>query len=373
MRVLNVSHFFEAHGGGIERVAGHICRQFAAQNHDVVWAASAADALPDGPEITTIPLSCINPTERLTGLPMPLPGPRGIIALWHAVRQTDAVIVHDALYITSIIAVLAARLQKRPVVLIQHIASLKFSSAFMRGIMRLANLLVTGPMLRCADQVVFISASVRDAFAKVPFRQPPLLIFNGVDASVFHDHRQPDESAATRTRHGLPVNGPMFFFAGRFVEKKGLAVLRAVALARGDATFVLAGEGPIDPGKWGLPNVTVVGGLQPADIAALMRTADALLLPSIGEGYPLVVQEALACGLPVICGMDSASADPDAARFIVGVEVDHADVDGTATRVGMAMHTLSTQEDNRAEMARYALDTYSWDAMARRLVDAAKA
>lgn len=373
MRLLNVSHFFEAHGGGIERVAGHICRRLVAQNHAVFWAASDADALPAHSDITAIPLGCINPTERLTGLPMPIPGPRGVIALWRGVKQADTVVVHDALYVTSIIALLAARFHKRPVILIQHIAALQFTSALMRGIMRLANFLVTGPMLRHADQSVFISASVRDAFNHVALRRPSLLIFNGVDSAVFHNRGQPDEAAVTRQRHGLPTSGPLFFFAGRFVEKKGLAVLREVALARRDATFVFAGAGPIDPGAWQLPNVRVLGGLQPAEIASLMRTTDALLLPSIGEGYPLVVQEALASGLPVICGMDSALADPDAAKFISGIEVDHADVEGTAARMGNAMDALHIPSESRDEMAAYALAAYSWDAMASRLVDAIKA
>ena len=46
LRFLTVTHFFESHGGGIERVAAHLCRNLAAQGHECEWAASAADSAP---------------------------------------------------------------------------------------------------------------------------------------------------------------------------------------------------------------------------------------------------------------------------------------------------------------------------------------
>jgi len=325
LRLLMVSHFFESHGGGIERVAGHLGRALGRAGHQVCLAASAADAAPADAGLAVLPLPCHDPAERLTGLPMPIPGPRGLAALTRAVRQADAVIVHDALYVTSIAAMVAARRARRPVILIQHISQLPFANPAMRLAMRLATAVVTRPMLRAADRVVFISAAVRDAFASLRFRSEPLLLFNGVDTDRFHPHAAPGEAAGLRRELGLPEAGRLIAFVGRFVPKKGLAVLRACARQRPDLTFVLAGSGPIDPHAWGLANVRVAGPLPPDKVAALLRAAHALLLPSCGEGYPLVVQEAMACGLPVICGQDSASADPQAADFLHGVPVDPGD------------------------------------------------
>lgn len=58
--------------------------------------------------------------------------------------------VYDALYATSIAAVRLARRHRKPVILIQHIAALPFRSAPLRGLMALANSLVTTRMLRAA-------------------------------------------------------------------------------------------------------------------------------------------------------------------------------------------------------------------------------
>jgi glycosyltransferase involved in cell wall biosynthesis len=351
--ILTVSHFYESHLGGLERVAGHLARALERQGAQVTWAASTQDAPPA--DLTTLPLPCTNPTEALTGLPMPLPGPRALSALWRAVGQTDALVIHDALYVTSIAAMVMAKLRRRRVVLVQHIAAIPFASAAMRALMRLANALVTAPMLSAADEVVFISATVRADLLGTPPRRPAHLLFNGVDGTIFRP-----EGAAT---HPVPDAPRTCLFVGRFVEKKGLSILRALARQRPDLTLLMAGDGPIRPESWGLSNVHVLGPQNAGQLAALYRGADLLLLPSVGEGYPLVIQEAMACGLPVICGAPTHHADPEAARWLHGVAVDLGDVEGSALRCAAALDGFAVSPEDRAAMAAYAGQAYRWDVM----------
>jgi alpha-maltose-1-phosphate synthase len=355
MRILTVCHFYEAHGGGIERVAGQLCRQFAASGHEAVWAASDADALPSG-AITALPLPCINPTERLTGLPMPIPGWRGLRALVREVGRCDVVIVHDSLYVTSIMTLLAARFRRKPVVLIQHIAGIAFSSPVLRVVMALANVVVTRPMLRAADRLVFISDTVRQELMGDAAWRDYRLVFNGVDGALFYP-------AAIPPPVGPASVGPILF-VGRYVEKKGLAVIRSLAAHRPDLSFHLAGSGPINPASWGLANVRDLGPQSQQALAELYRTAAMLLLPSVGEGYPLVIQEAMACGLPVICGQPSERADPAAAAWLTGVAIDLADPEGSAGRCAEAIDALRLDAAARAAMGAYAARAYNWQAMA---------
>jgi starch synthase len=371
MRLLCVTHFFESHGGGIERVAGHLNRHIADAGHEVRWAASAAEGVPDRPGLETLPLRCIDPLERLTGLPMPLPLPSACGALRRAVRQADIVIIHDALYATSVLAMLFAAMAHKPVVLIQHIAGIEFAHPVMRALMWLANRLVTRPMLGRADQAVFISDTVRAAFAHIRMKRAPRLLFNGVDGAIFHAGSA-DDRQAVRHRHGLPAARTLAVFVGRFVEKKGLRVLREVARRLPHVDFAFAGTGPIDPRRWELANVHVLGRQPPAIVADLYRAADLLVLPSVGEGYPLVIQEAMACGLPVVCGAQSAKADPAASRWLRGVDIDPGDCERSAAGVAEAMDGPVLDDDQRRQMAACAAAAYSWPGMAAAVVEMAQ-
>ena len=357
LRILTVTHFYERHGGGIEIVAGQLARQLSHLGHDSHWAASAADLPPNDARVVALPLDTVDPLEHVSGLPMPIPMPGSALRLWRAIGRSDGVIIHDGLYVTSIIAALAARWHSKPFVLIQHIGSIPFANWFLAGLMKLANRLVTRTIMKAADRTVFISHAVRRQFDSVNWKTEPTILFNGTDTTL---HRLPadGETTATKQKLGLSLERPTILFVGRFVEKKGLAILREIARSLPDHDFVLAGAGPIRPMDWKLANVRVLGSLPREDLAQLYRGVDALLLPSTGEGYPLVIQEALANGLPVFCGEDSASADPGASQFLTGLPVNLAEAGLSAKAFCKAIREHSLQRSPAA--AHYAVAHYSW-------------
>lgn len=358
MRILTVSPFFESHGGGVEIVAGALARALAARGHESVWAAAGFDPAPSDPAVRAEPLKASDPLEARLGLPMPLVKSDGREKLRRQIIAADAIVIHDALYASSILAMRAARLARKPAVIIQHIGMIPYRNPLLRAALAAANATVTRPMLERADQAIFISDQVRAHFAGTHFRAPPMLMFNGVDSDVYTPATL-DTRALLRQRLGFADDGPQLLFVGRFVEKKGVAIIKEIARWRPELTIHMAGGGPVDPTRWNLPNVRVLGRQSKLELAELYRAADALLLPSAGEGFPLVVQEAMACGLPVICGNESAAADPGAASYLRGVEIDLADPIGSSSRVLNALSDLPRAPDLAA--ADYAARTYDWD------------
>ena len=362
MRVLSLSPFFESHGGGVEIVAGALARSLAAAGAESVWAACGS--APNIAGVRTIGLPFVDPLERSVGLPMPLPSPAAMARLFRSVRRADVVIAHDALYASTLAGRLAARTNGVPFVLVQHIGVLPFERRALRGVMNLADRCVSRPMLRGADEVVFISQTVADHFAPA-LRRPHSLVHNGVDHELFHPVEE-DDRQPLRDRFARGDRRPLIAFAGRFVAKKGLATLEALARRMPDHLFAIAGGGPIDPACWNLENVRVLGRLERRDMANLFQASDALVLPSVGEGFPLVVQEAMACGLPVFCGAESARADRDASRFLHGIEIDITDPQDTAARFGDALRQAPLVP--RREQAAYAAEAYNWSRNAERLL-----
>ena len=364
LRLLMVTHYFAARRGGVELVAAALARELAAAGFAVTWAATGEGG--DGPAGThrTRTLAASALAERLLGIPYPLPLPSAGRALREEVARCDLVLAHDALQLTSVIAARAARALGKPCVLVQHIGLVPYRNPLKRALMARANTRLAAPLLRDADQVVFVSEAVLRHFASRDWRRPPLVIFNGVDTGVFTPPRDAAAVAQARTALGLP-GGPVALFVGRFVEKKGLAVLAHLARERGDVTFAFAGHGPLDPARWGLANVRTYASLGAEALAPLYQASDLLLLPSVGEGFPLVVQEALASGLPVVCGADTVQADARAAPFLEGVAVDLAQPEATARRFGAALSRLLAQPPGaagREARAGFARASYAWNA-----------
>ncbi len=293
------------------------------------------------------------------GAPFPIPSLSAIRAIAAEVARCEIVVAHDALYLTTLVAVIAAARAGKPVLIVQHIGAIPYRNPVLRWLMSAANALLARPLLARAAQVVFISETTA-FFATVRFRAPPKSIFNGVDTELFRPPA-PGEAQAARAEFQLAGDRPLVLFVGRFVEKKGVDILGEVARPRPDIAFAFAGWGLLDPAGWRLANVRVFGGLTGESLARLYRAADLLALPSRGEGFPLVVQEALAAGLKVVCGAETVAADPAAGRYLVGVDL--ASGEAPADLVGEAIDAvLDDRADDAAERHAFAAGRYSWSA-----------
>jgi glycosyltransferase involved in cell wall biosynthesis len=158
---------------------------------------------------------------------------------------------------------------------------------------------------------------------------------NGVDLARFLPRR--DERAALRARIGLPADAAVIGFVARNHPMKGVETFfRAASLHRQDrdhVKFVMCGEGLRSDNaqlaelvrSLDLNGRVVLLGHRP-DVELIYPTLDALTLCSIyGEGFPNVLCEAMACGVPCVttkvgdsaeivgdCGLIVPPRDPEA-------------------------------------------------------------
>lgn len=126
------------------------------------------------------------------------------------------------------------------------------------------------------------------------------------------EHRK--QRSALRERWGIPEHSYCFLFAGKLQEKKrpfDLIAAMEQLVEHGDATtlrihLLIVGSGHLEEDcrrrveECQLP-VSFGGFLNQSEIAAAYAACDCLVLPSDhGETWGLVVNEAMACGLPAV-------------------------------------------------------------------------
>lgn len=158
----------------------------------------------------------------------------------------------------------------------------------------------------------------------------------------------------------------MLLFVGRFVEKKGLPLLKELARRFPDCAWAFVGWGPDDPALWGLPNVICLGSLPQREIAACYQAADLLVLPSVGEGFPLVVQEAMACGTPALISAETAGGYPPAGPLTYTVEPTPEEFERRLRAILAEPAALAAR---RAEVAAFARDHWDWERCADRYAE----
>ena len=359
-RLLVASNYFKSHKGGIEIVAGQLARALATgQGFDVAWLAANSSAPAADGSVRSIALRSWNGIERLLGLPIPLPLPGAIATIVREVRSSDVVMLHDTLYPSNLVAMLSAKWLGKPVLIVQHIGLVPYRNPVARVLMKLADRFVSRPMLANADQVVFISGLTRQHFSGVRFRRPPQLIFNGIREELWAGTSLP-------ARESLTSDSPFTaIFVGRFVEKKGLPILRRLAAATPHIRWLICGWGDERPEDWGLANIEVRRNLDGVQLRRAYGEADLLVLPSVGEGLPLVVQEALALGLAVIGGADLVDADPWLRGRMSGVHVDTGNLEGTVRQWQTEIERIRqlSPRPNHTDETR---DRYSWISISRR-------
>jgi glycosyltransferase involved in cell wall biosynthesis len=295
------------HTGGVEQVAAQLSRIYADAGHEVRWVACANPERPgreaqNGLEL--VRLRAFNGLESRFAMPFPVPVPDAYAQIDQAVRAAEVVHLHDCLYPTSIAADAAARRHRRPTLVTQHVGMVSFGGGRVDPFLFGAYRTIGRRVLRNARTVAFVSDTVREWFAnRIDASLRAETVANAVDLARFRVASR-DERDRARTSLGIPGGRHVVLFAGRLVPKKNLRTLVA-ALADGDARLVVVGDGPERDALGPLGDrVTRITSLPHERMPEAYAAADMFALPSVGEGLPLSLIEALASGLPTVVSRD---------------------------------------------------------------------
>lgn len=159
------------------------------------------------------------------------------------------------------------------------------------------------------------------------------VIHNGIDKAKF----APMDKAKAKNKCGLAEKCKYILAISRLSSEKGLEFLMDAMgrLVTDNVKLVLVGDGPLyrNLNEYARSNniagnVQFVGSVPHKDLCHWYNAADVFCLPSLWEGCPNVVIEALACGTPVVSS--SVGAVPDFVNNRCGMLVAPGDADSLA-------------------------------------------
>lgn len=216
------------------------------------------------------------------------------------IEDTDVLHIHSHLYFSSLVgSLLARRADDLPVVATNHGMISQSAPTWLQRAYRP----ISRYVYETADRIFCYTETDVNRLRNWDITTQASIISNGIDVSRF----TPDATTVWTDRFD---DDPYLLFVGRLHPGKGVEhLINAFATIEKELphNLVIIGDGPDrdtlenQVTEHGLENrVTFLGEVENNTLPGLYANADVFVLPSLSEGMPRTVLEALACGTPVV-------------------------------------------------------------------------
>jgi len=208
--------------------------------------------------------------------------------------------------------------------------------------------------LRKSNSVSVVSSALKKRIVSLGIPGSKVQIIpNGVDLEQF----VPIDQKWCRKQLGLPSEARIILFVGALDPVKGLDylldALTQVCALHQDLFVAIVGDGPLRQTlarkvqKLNLTNLVRFFGARPHnEIPLWMNACDLFCLPSLREGWPCVIMEALACGRPVVASR--VGGVPEIVNKQNGYLVAAQDIDQLARGLEAVLQRRWNREEIRA-------------------------
>jgi glycosyltransferase involved in cell wall biosynthesis len=285
-------------------------------------------------------------------------------------RKSDLIHAHWSL--TGLVGVLVGRLLGKPVVVMMHGAEVY--------------VLKSNPVIRFvveqADYVLCNSSYTLERILEISRPKAHAVVSPGVDTERFRPGV--DLSVFRQREPDIPMDRPLVFALGKFIERKGFPYLidAMALLTQNPAPFLMIrGRGPLEAQlrrrvkERGIEHrVKFLDHIPDDCIPAYYGAADVFALPSIvdrredTEGLGVVLLEALACGTPCVASRVGGIVDI-ITEGLNGYLVEPASPKALAKRISR----LITDDRLREEMGRQGRESiekrFAWRVQAQEILD----
>ncbi len=230
-----------------------------------------------------------------------------LISLTQLLRKHPADVVHTHRYKDTVLGAIAAKLTGVPGLIRTVHGQSEPMKGWERAKFRAYEALDT-LALRCfADRIIAVSRRMAASLEESGYRPGTVVpIHNGVDLRKIRPGRARDH---VRGELGVAAGTPLIGTVGRLSPVKGHAhLLRAARLilqSEPASRFLIVGDGPLrgelaaSARDLGIDHACLFVGAR-TDVYDLLAAVDTFVLPSLDEGVPMALLEAMALGRPVV-------------------------------------------------------------------------
>jgi glycosyltransferase involved in cell wall biosynthesis len=288
--VVHVTAYYPPHLGGQEVAAQGLVTQLALIGKKVEVVTSDCGArrgrsIEDNVRVTRLRSSELGHTALVWPL---------FVWLLRHVRRETVIHLHAGQFFTPEVVWLAAKVKRFRYVIHLHIDPVP--SGPMGKLLPLYKRLVFGRAIRDAAGIAVLNDDHRQVMKNVyHYRGSVSIVSNGIDEDFFELARK-------------PAGALQLLFVGRLSPQKNVpALLEALGRIDTECTADIIGDGECRVAleelivRKNLRNVTLHGRLSRTQIQSFYSNASALILPSLYEAQPMVLLEAMACRVPIIC------------------------------------------------------------------------
>jgi glycosyltransferase involved in cell wall biosynthesis len=274
----------------------------------------------------------------------------------------DIVHAHSHLFFSTVLCTVVRKLRSAPLVVTNHGLVSQTAPGWLQ---RLYLPTIGKWVFATADAVICYTRAERDQVIDLGVSPDKIhVIHNGIDTSVF----VPSESSSPKKQ---------ILWIGRFTPGKGVEYLlkgfEAFSRKFPDYTLVAVGRGPLRDDfvrtirEMGLEDRVILRDFIPnQELPGLYQDSSFFVLPSLEEGVPRTILEAMACGRPVVC-----TALPQLVDIVsgCGMLVPTEDAGAVADALS-ALVSEPALARNFGESAREkVVSQYSWDDTVARTLD----
>ncbi|MEM3828245.1 MAG: glycosyltransferase family 4 protein [Conexivisphaerales archaeon] len=371
LRVLMFSDYFYPHvGGGVEKVVYELSKRLVKMGCDILVITLGENCLCyDVDGIKVYRVAGVDLTKLFQ---MQLSVPKDIKKVLNVAKDfsPDIIHAHNIFFTTSLLAVLIKRVSHRKLVFSAHlgdVSNLALLGRWKALAAKAYEKFFGKIILSSSDAIIAVSHAVRQHV--ISLGAPPkkvVVIPNGVDLEEFSSSFNMQKSIK-----------PEVIFVGRLIPNKGLEYLVEAAkiLINSKITkvrFKIVGDGPYRQqleelvARYGLSPYFEFLGFVPK-VSEILRNGGIFVRPSLTEGMPLTILEAMASGLPIIATRVSGTSEI-IMHNETGILIEPGNVRQLAEAIKYLVESpaeaLRLGRNARAFIEHHFREKFSWDSAA---------